>query len=219
MPQPDKLEYPSDIAISQAKDLIGRLLVKPALRLGSGPTGVDDLRHHQFLSVHSILSVMIASSFIPCWPAQTIDWDNLRHYSPPAVPDPLDLDSKPTNPVSACLFLVIRLFIIPHNTDSTGAFRRFSGKNFNSAETSYPSSVQRAAKTAQVFLLMSLSSMIPSPRYPSVLRLCARHAGGQSCQPKTPMPIPSLLICRPSSEHHRLTMHLFKPPSRMNQHP
>jgi hypothetical protein len=66
-PQPDKLEYPSDIAISQqAKDLIGGLLVKPALRLGSGPTGVDELRHHPFFSVHSILSVMIASSFIPC---------------------------------------------------------------------------------------------------------------------------------------------------------
>ncbi len=42
MPQPDKLEYPSDIAISQqAKDLIGGLLVKPALRLGSEPTGVE----------------------------------------------------------------------------------------------------------------------------------------------------------------------------------
>jgi hypothetical protein len=65
-PQPDKLEYPSDIAISQqAKDLIGGLLVKPALRLGSGPTGVDELAHHPFFSVHSILSVMIASSFIP----------------------------------------------------------------------------------------------------------------------------------------------------------
>ncbi len=64
--QPDKLEYPSEIAISQqAKDLIGGLLVKPALRLGSGPTGVDELRHHPFFSVHSILSVMIASSFIP----------------------------------------------------------------------------------------------------------------------------------------------------------
>jgi hypothetical protein len=68
IPQPGKLEYPSDIAISQqAKDLIGGLLVKPALRLGSGPTGVDKLRHHPFFSVHYILSVMIASSFIPCW--------------------------------------------------------------------------------------------------------------------------------------------------------
>ncbi len=97
----DKLEYPSDIAISQqAKDLIGGQLVKPAFRLGSGPTGVDELRHHAFFSVHSILSVMIASSFIPYWLTQTIDWDNLRHYPPPVVPDPLDLDSKPTIPVS-----------------------------------------------------------------------------------------------------------------------
>jgi hypothetical protein len=74
MPQPDKLEYPSDIAISQqAKDLTGGLLDKPALRLGSGPTGVDELRHHAFFSVHFILTVMITSYFIPCWPTQTID--------------------------------------------------------------------------------------------------------------------------------------------------
>ncbi len=112
-PQPDKLEYPSDIGISQqAKDLIGGLLVKPAFRLGSGPTGVDELRHHPFFSVHSILSVMNASSFIPYWLTQTIDWDNLRHYPPPVVPDPLDLDSKPTNHVSDSIFVAIRSFII-----------------------------------------------------------------------------------------------------------
>ncbi len=113
MTQPDKLEYPSDIAISQqSKDLIGGQLVKPAFRLGSEPTGVDELRHHPFFSVHSILLVMIASSFIPYWLTQTIDWDNLRHYPPPVVPDPLDLDSKPTNPVCASLFVVLRSFII-----------------------------------------------------------------------------------------------------------
>jgi hypothetical protein len=129
MPQPDKLEYPSDIAISQqAKDLIGGLLVKPALRLGSGPTGVDKLRHHQFFSVHSILSVMIATFFIPYWPTQTIDWHNLRHYPPPVVPDPRDLDSKPTNPASESFFMVVRSFIIHHNTDSTGAFRGFPAR-------------------------------------------------------------------------------------------
>ncbi len=113
MPQPDKLEYPSDIAISQqAKDLIGGLLVNPALRLGSGPTGVDELLHHPFFSVHFILVVMFASSFKPRWLTQTIDWDNLRHYPPPVVPDPLDLDSKPTNPVSAHMLMLIRSFII-----------------------------------------------------------------------------------------------------------
>jgi hypothetical protein len=128
-PQPDKLEYPSDITISQqAKDLIGGLLVKPALRLGSGPTGVDELRHHPFFSVHSILVVMFASSFIPSWLTRTIDWDNLRHFPSPVVPDHLDLDSKPTNPMSASLFVLIRLFIIHHNTDSTGAFRGFPAR-------------------------------------------------------------------------------------------
>ena len=112
MPQPDKLEYPSDIAISQeAKDLIGGLSVKPAVRLGSGPTGVDELRHHPFFSVHFKLLLIIASYFRPYWLTQTIDWDNLRHFPPPVVPDPLDLDSNPTNPVSESLFMLIRSFI------------------------------------------------------------------------------------------------------------
>jgi hypothetical protein len=112
-PQPNKLEYPSNIAISQqAKDFIGGLLVKPTLRLGSGPTGVNELRHHPFFSVHFILSVMIASSFIPYWLTQTMDWDTsdttlLLLY--------LTLSTwtrKPTNPVSESLFMLIRSFII-----------------------------------------------------------------------------------------------------------
>jgi hypothetical protein len=193
MPQPDKLEYPSDIAISQhAKDLIGGLSVKPAVRLGSGPTGVDELRHHPFFSVHFTLLLIIASSFI--LHSLLASTDNRLGQSQTLLSS---CRSRPSRLGLKANQSCMRVFAHAHfvvfnsthrfNTDSTRTFRRFSGKNFNSAETSYPSSVQRAAKTAQVFLLMSLSSMIQSPRYPSLLRLCARYEGGQSCQTKTLM--------------------------------
>jgi hypothetical protein len=96
---------------------------------------------------------------------------------------------------------------------------RFFGKSSNSAETSSPLLASRTAKTAQALLLVSLLSMTPSHRYPSLIRLCTRQACGQSCQPKTLTLSPSLLIYRPSSEHYRLTMPLFKPHSLINQRP
>jgi serine/threonine protein kinase len=46
----DDIPFPRDMS-PPAKDLIGRLCAKnPALRLGSGPTGEEDVKHHPFFN-------------------------------------------------------------------------------------------------------------------------------------------------------------------------